>query len=196
MGACFGVFDVLRDTQNPLFSFLSEVILDLQELMDHIDNRLDSIALVDPRSLIQNQIGHLFRQHLIILAQVFDDVEVLGLEVDHLGHECVVLHALVLHVVQFVALFDQEGHKLQGVLELGCVVVVAHRVFLLGAGEWRVVLQDEIQDLLHHHPLLAVTTHETVLLDQSQPYVEILLESVPVLCDLVAHHLREFLQKL
>ena len=46
VGVGFGVFNILGDTQNPLFSLLPEVVIDIQKLVNDIDNGLDTIALI------------------------------------------------------------------------------------------------------------------------------------------------------
>ena len=98
---------MLRNTQNPLFSLIFQVIVDVEILVDDVDDGLDAVTLVDSRCLVQDQKGHSLRQNFIVLTQVLDQIKVLGLEVYYLGHKCVELHTLVFHVIQFIPMLDQ-----------------------------------------------------------------------------------------
>jgi hypothetical protein len=83
------------------------VIVDIEELVNDVDNGFDGIALADFGCFVEDEEGHFLRHDLIVFAQVFDQVEVLGLEVDDFVYECVVLQAAVFHVIKLVAVFDE-----------------------------------------------------------------------------------------
>ena len=132
--------------------------------MNNVDNGFDGIALIDFGGFVEDEEGHFFRHDLIVFAQVLNQVKVLGLEVDDFADKRIMLQTSVFHIIKLIAMLDKQGHELEGVLELSGVVVVAHGIPFLCFGEGRLILQDEVKNLLDHHVLLAVTTHETVLL--------------------------------
>ena len=84
--AGFAVLDVLGNTQDPFLAFVSQVIMDIEELVDDIDNGFDGVTLVDFGGFIENEEGHFFGHDLIIFAQVIHQIKVLCLEVDYFAH--------------------------------------------------------------------------------------------------------------
>lgn len=101
--------------------------------MNNINDWFDSITLVDSRSLMKNEKCHFFREYFIILTEILHNIKILSLEIDDFGHESIIPHALVFHVIKFISMFNKESHKLEGVLKLSRVIIVTHRVFLLSS---------------------------------------------------------------
>lgn len=160
-----GVFNVLGDSQNPLFSFTFQLIIDFQIFVNDIDDRFDSITLVNSWGFVKNEKCHFLRENFIVFTKILNDIEILSLEINDFRHESIIPHAFVLHIIELITMLDKESHKLKWVLKLSRVVIVSHWVFLFGSCEGRLIFENEVQDLFNHHFLFTVPAHETVILD-------------------------------
>lgn len=93
---------------------------------------------------MKNEESHFLRENFIIFAKILNDIEILSLEVNDFRHESIILHTFVLHIIEFIAVFNKKSHKFKWVLKLCRVVIVAHGVFLFGSCEWRLIFKNEI----------------------------------------------------
>lgn len=75
---------------------------------------------------MKNKESHFLRENLIVFAKILNDIEVLSLEVNDFRHESIILHTFVLHIIEFIAVFNEKSHKLKWVLKLCRVVIVSH----------------------------------------------------------------------
>lgn len=191
-----GVFNVLWDSQNPLFSFTFQLIINFKIFVDDIDDRFYSITLVNSWGFMKNEKCHFLRENFIVFTKILNDIKILSLEVNDFRHESIIPHAFVLHIIELITVLDKKSHKLKWVLKLCRVVIVSHWVFLFRSCEGRLILKNEIQNLFNHHVLFTISAHKTVVLDQIQPYLEVLFESVPMFSNLIAHHFSILFQKL
>lgn len=164
--------------------------------MNYVYNGFDAITLIDSRGFMENKKCHFLRKDFIIATKIFNDIKVFSLEIDNFRHKCVVSHALVFHIIEFIAVLNQESHKFKRVLKLSRIIIISHRIFLLCSCERRLIFENKVQNLFNHHVLLTIPSYKTVVFNQTQPNFKILFKSVPMLCDLIAHHFSIFLQKL
>jgi len=126
---------ILRKPDNPLNPITTNIILNLQKLIQRTNNRFNLITLINLPNLHQQQIRKFLRKSPVFLTNIINKIIVLCWEFYYFLDEGVMAHAFWLLLGEDVALFEEDGYDLEGVLELCAVVHVAEGVFFaLGEG--------------------------------------------------------------
>ena len=69
-------------------------------------NGFYGITLINFGGLMEYQEGHFLTERFIASTQILNNIKVLGLEINNLGHEGIILHAFVLHIIKLIAILD------------------------------------------------------------------------------------------
>lgn len=117
--------------------------------MDCGDYGFDFIALADFAGLDEDQVSKLFRERTVILAEIFDHVEI-SRELYYLFHEGIVSHALPFRLRHFIVLFEEQRQHLERILKFCPIVHVPERIPFVSLRKRRELFHDEVEETLDH----------------------------------------------
>lgn len=122
---CPWVFNVLRESNQPVHSQLLIIILYGEESMGWGDNRLDIITLGYLTCFYQDQICEFLRKWSIVAAKIVDDIKVISWKLDHLLQKCIMPHTILLSFTYLISFLQQKSKDLQRMFKLGSIMHVS-----------------------------------------------------------------------
>ena len=145
VGVCSTVFDVLRETKQPVQSLLLPLVLNFEETVNCGDYGFYLIALGHFAGLHQDEVSEFLGERTLVFAEVLDHVEFSG-EFNDFFHKGVMLHALLFGLAHFVSLPDEQSQNFKGVLKLSPIMHISECIsFVVSFREGGVFLHDKIE---------------------------------------------------